>query len=183
MKEHIGPVLKATDNTDIPTPAVGFLLSDHKFLANQDIFKRALDCGVIVRNLFNPVGRSQLSLEKIIINDEVHAIDYPEGCNNISDFRQYSSYRFAFVPYAGDARANNCGVKGTAPPANPKEPYVTDPTNPGPCIGDIDIRYSTMLVTTQTSTYSKSWVEMLTEEGGIVGGIMFVTWFLGILNQ
>lgn len=39
------------------------------------------------------------------------------------------------------------------------------------------------LVATEKSKYSRDRIQMLTDEGGIIGGIMFVTWFLSIVNQ
>lgn len=91
-------------------------------------------------------------------------------------------------------------MNGTEPPPRSEDVDI--------CTGDVDIRFSTMLVTSQTSSYRKNWIDMLTDEvshlanpylhkapdcfsmltvvlsqGGIIGGIMFVTWFMGILNQ
>jgi len=40
-----------------------------------------------------------------------------------------------------------------------------------------------LLVTTQTSRYSKDRVQMLTDEGGILGAVMFLTWFFSIVTQ
>lgn len=150
------------------------MVFDRKFLASKELFEKALDCGVIVGNLFNPVGRTQLSLEQINVNDKVKDIDYSDNCSDPA-FRNYITYRFTLSNYATDLLGSGCGIVGNVPP--------DDPTDPRPCIGDIDIRYSTMLVTNQTSAYRKNWIDMLTDEGGIIGGIMFITWFMGILNQ
>ena len=137
-----------------PRPALGFLAFDPKFLEKPGLFKKAMDCGIVVGNLFNALGRTQLSLEQIYINDKVKAIEYTDECND-DEFRDYISYRFTLSNYAGDPNAD-CAIDGRVPPA--------DPSTDLPCIGDIDIRFSTMLVTNQTSTYRKSWIDMLTDE-------------------
>ena len=116
-----------------------------------------MDCGIIVGNLFNPIGRSQLSLEQITINDKVNAFEYSNGtCNDEPAFRNYTTYRFTLSDYAGDPAVGNCGIDGTEPPADPNDPF--------PCTGDIDIRFSSMLASTETSSYRKDWIDMLTDE-------------------
>ena len=114
-----------------------------------------MDCGIVVGNLFNPAERAQLSLEQVEIHDDVNAIHYTAKCDDPL-FRKYKSYRFTLSSYADNPGLDSCGINGTLPPP--------DPNNPFPCTGDIDIRFSTMLVTTQTSTHRKNWIDMLTDE-------------------
>ena len=84
-----------------------------------------------------------------------------QTCNEEHEFDSYRTYRFALSKYAS-VPLGDCGVDDVNPPPDPK-------ASP-PCGGDIDIRYSTMLVTKQMSVYRKNWIEMLTDEGGIIGG-------------
>lgn len=106
-------------------------------------------------------------------------LGYPSNCSD-PEFRNYITYRYTLITYGPpqaipDTKITGCGVNGTAPPDNQLENL--------PCLGAIDVRMQTMLVSTETSQYSKSRVSILTDEGGIVGGIMFITWFFSILNQ
>ena len=158
-------------NSDAP---LDLMIFDPKFLTDG-VFEKAYECGLITAFLFPARGRSQVSLEMITIDDEVKAFNYSYNPQcDIDAFRHYNTYRTSFISY----EVNNdpgCLISSSTPPP--------DQTDPLPCVGDVDIHFSSMLVTEQTSDYAKDWVGMLTDEGGIVGGIMFVTWFLGIPNQ
>ncbi|KAK0275426.1 hypothetical protein LTR35_011128 [Friedmanniomyces endolithicus] len=54
------------------------------------------------------------------------------------------------------------------------------PNYTGPCPAVLTMSYSSLLVTTLRSSHGTDWLKMLLEEGSIVGGIMFVTWFFNI---
>ncbi len=54
------------------------------------------------------------------------------------------------------------------------------PNYAGPCPAVLTMSYSSLLVTTLRSSHGTDWLKMLLEEGSIVGGIMFVTWFFNI---
>ena len=131
-----------------------FYVFDPKFLKSTKLFAKAVSCGVITGGLLPANWRTLLSLEQIYINDKVGAIEYPDGCNS-PEFRDYITYRFVMTAYDSQP-ASGCGVNGTAPP--------TDQNDPLPCIGDVDIRFGTTIVTSQTSTHSKNWIDMLTDE-------------------
>lgn len=53
----------------------------------------------------------------------------------------------------------------------------------GPCKGTLTMSFSSWMITTQRSMRASDWKQMLLDEGAIVGGVMFVTWFLGIFVQ
>lgn len=141
------------------------------------MFEKAYKCGIINGDLFSAYSRSQLSLEKIVVKDEVNAIDY-SGLNRYcqdATFREYDTYRPLLIPYGPPLDRSGCGINGTTIPSGSDALEA--------CTGAVDVQFATMLVTTETSKYSKDRVQMLTDEGGIIGGIMFVTWFLSIVNQ
>jgi hypothetical protein len=159
---------------------LGFIPFDPQFLKEPGLFKLAFDCGIVNGDLFSAYSNSQLSLEQININDEVEAIDYstyPRPDCDRPEFRKYSTYRPLMISYGppGVLPSEGCALDGTTLP--------TDQYAQRPCQGGIDVQFSSMLVTTQTSRYSRDRTQMLTDEGGVVGGIMFVTWFLSIVNQ
>ena len=162
-------------NAFLPSgPSLNFIAFDPKFLASRALFQKALNCGILNGALFPVTSRVQISLEKIIINDQVNAVEYTSGCDD-PGFRKYDLYRPSIVPYSQGSVNEACSIDGTSPPANPDDP--------SPCTGDVDIKFSSMLVTTQTSTYGRSQIEMITDEGGIIGAITFITWFMGILRE
>ena len=132
-----------------------FLVFDRKFLHNPTLFQKAINCGIIIGGLFPANARNQLILEQININDDVFAIEYSEQCN-LKAFRHYTTYRYLLIPYEILPPPSPCGVNGRTPPSNPFDPP--------PCTGDIDIRFGSMLVTNQTSARSKSWIDLLTDE-------------------
>ncbi|KAK0247816.1 hypothetical protein LTS09_017062 [Friedmanniomyces endolithicus] len=54
------------------------------------------------------------------------------------------------------------------------------PNYTGPCLAFVTMSYSSFLVTTLKSSHGTDWKQMLLDEGSIVGGTMFVTWFFNI---
>jgi hypothetical protein len=136
----------------------------------------AYNCGIMRARLFSAPIESQIALEQVIINDKVKAIDYSDFSSicDRPEFRHYSTYRQSLVQYGQPYQAPNCRINGTVPP---------EWDQLWPCQGHIDLTFGSMLVTTLTSDYSRDRVQMLTDEGGIIGGIMFGTWFFSIFSQ
>ena len=138
------------------------------------LFETAYKCGIIHADLFPARGRVYVAIEQIYINDIVNAINYSPECD-LEEFRSYVTYRTKVIPYAGQFGPTECAYPNTA--------TASEIAGMTACWGDIDVRFQTMLVNNQWSEYPKNWIDMLTDEGGIIGGIMFITWFMEILNR
>ena len=63
-----------------------------------------------------------------------------------------------------------------------------DVANPDNQVGDglcralLQIVFPTPLTTIYQSKHGKDWITILTEEGGVVGFVTFLTWFFGIFE-
>lgn len=148
-----------------------------KYLESEELLLTAGTCGLLADGyLFQAYGLSQIVMQQVNIVDKIGAIDYTKECDR-PEFRHYTTYNPVIsyfgqplVPYTSD---NPCTV--------PFAPSI--PQNPNPaCVGAIDIKFDSMQVITQTSDHSKSRITMFTDEGGIIGAVMFVTWFFSIFN-
>jgi hypothetical protein len=87
------------------------------------------------------------------------------GCN-LKSFIEYDVY--------------NSEVKRGGVPADMSECTTTSSNFTGPCSFKIGLSMSTMLVTSLSSARGTTWQKIMFDEGSIVGGITFVTWFLSI---
>ena len=155
-------------------PPLDFVAFDPKFLTSKTLFEKAINCGIINGRLFTVTSRTQVHLEQSTIHDVVRDIEYSIECDDPA-FRDFAFYRSSMSTYVDFDVDDSCALDGQNPPS--------DPSVSPPCVSDIDIKFSTMLVTSQTSRYSKSRTEMFTDEGGIIGAITFFTWFMGILKE
>lgn len=83
---------------------------------------------------------------------------------------KYTNYKYYTAdPYStGGFNLTGCDVSLTNPPKL--------------CLLQIVIRYKTFIVTTMRGTRKLAMQQMLIDEGGIVGGVMFVTWFFSIFT-
>jgi hypothetical protein len=150
-------------------PQLSILVFDTALLIQPSDLELALNCSIIPINLFPARQRTRLSIEQLIVDDAIGAIEYPHtACDK---FRRYNSYAVSVLPYGSAA--------GTLP--DQCDVSVTENTSEY-CINDVSIVFTTMRTTTLTSGRPKSWKEMLTDEGGIVGGIQFATWFFTIFT-
>lgn len=119
-------------------------------------------------------SRIQVLLEQTVIHDVVNDIKYTKDCDDPA-FRDFIFYRPSLSAYTEGGVNDECALDGQITPS--------DPWTSPPCGGDVDIKFSTMLVALQTSSYSESRTEMFTDEGGIIGAITFLTWFMGNLTE
>ena len=82
-----------------------------------------------------------------------------------------------------DMDANNYTTYSTTvvnlPLTNPSLCDVSA-TNFLPCWSSYRIMFGSNMVATQSSGRGTDWAKILTDEGGIAGGIAFFTWFLSI---
>lgn len=155
-----------------PNPQLQVSVFDTLLLTN---FELAFNCGIISSYLFPATQRVRLNVEQVNIEDSVDAIVYANFTEHSSSatqcnkFRDYAIYPLSAEPY-GEIGATSPQICDTS---------VTLDSSSS-CTNDIAIQFTSVRVTTQISKRPKSWKEWLTDEGGIIGGIQFVTWFSGI---
>lgn len=89
------------------------------------------------------------------------------------DFKHYNTYEADVVPL---------GAPFAPGPNNSCD--VGDDQNPpsGPCSAGVTVSFPSTLTRVYTSTHGKDWITILTEEGGVVGFVTFLTWFFGIFH-
>jgi hypothetical protein len=116
------------------------------------------------------LGDHTMQIEQSTINDYVGSLDESSistrpDCSR-KDYRHYSRWTSKFTT-SRTVPSNECHTRPSSQIGNP-------------CIGHFFLSISSLLLTTQTSSHSIEWKQMLLDEGSIVGGITFLTWFLGI---
>ena len=135
----------------------------------------AIDCGIVLVDLY-PVDQSTavgLYLEQTTIIDTVGALTLPtvkssltngtESCDAAS-FSNYNTYSYRMLELGGPPDIQNC----------------TESKSSGSCPFGIGMQMSSALVTERTSKRGTNLLKMLLDQGSILAGIAFVTWFLGI---
>ncbi|KAL9110271.1 MAG: hypothetical protein Q9227_005178 [Pyrenula ochraceoflavens] len=171
-----GPLKTGTDldllygfqyNPVTSTPMLGLAAFDSTFSLSD--FSAALNCGLITWGNFPAGGRAQLAIEQTLVSDDLGAFNRTAPCPGFTSAKKFSSYRtvpLSLVPWKADTACK------TRPADEEGESKY--------CNGDIDVYFSSGLVTVQTSGRGKDWVGIFIDEGSIVGGVSFVIWFLGI---
>ncbi|KAK1810277.1 hypothetical protein LTR12_015341 [Friedmanniomyces endolithicus] len=113
------------------------------------------------------VSRHDIYLRQTTIADDVGAIVQTNGNCSADIYTHYNQYDVSVQTLPM--------VTGGGPQCDLGLPNYT-----GPCPAMLMMSYSSLLVTTLRSSHGTDWLKMLLEEGSIVGGIMFVTWFFNI---
>ena len=94
---------------------------------------------------------------------------------NIPAFNQYQAYELSVVDWGdqpGIATYGGCDI------ANPQ-----NLAGDGLCRALLQIVFPTPLTTIYESRHGKDWITILTEEGGVVGFVTFLTWVFGIFES
>ena len=144
---------------------LGYTVFNHELI---DDFCLAFSCGAVSIHHFSAGGSVGLSLEQVIIDDNAGAIKWPKTWD-CSGFTNYTIYRSSLTPLDLDPQSKGCDLvdQGSA-------------NYTGPCVCSINLAFSTLLSTTQKSHPNYYWKRGLTDEGGIVGFVQFLTSFLSI---
>lgn len=111
------------------------------------------------------MGTNYITVEPYKMDDAVGALQSPEIPAACAKHTNYTYYRSSINHFAYTDRST-CDVGSH--------------NFTGPCMSATHISFATNMVTTQQSKHGTDWMQMLTDEGSIAGGIMFFTWFLGI---
>lgn len=95
-----------------------------------------------------------------------------QGCKSQPAFRRYTTYETDIVPLGAVTAdgSNDCDI------GDPNQPAT------GSCNADITVTFPSTLTRVYRSERSKDWITILTEEGGVVGFVTFLTWFFGIFK-
>ncbi|TKA81680.1 hypothetical protein B0A55_01346 [Friedmanniomyces simplex] len=113
------------------------------------------------------VGRNDVYLQQTTIADDVGAVVEPKGTCTADIYPHYNQYYTSVHTLPVETgRDNQCDL-GL-------------PNYTGPCRAVLTMKFSSLIVTTLRSDHGTDWKQMLLDEGSIVGGIMFVTWFFNI---
>ncbi|KAI9745422.1 MAG: hypothetical protein M1818_000956 [Claussenomyces sp. TS43310] len=160
------------DKNSAYPPNVIWLLLDPALVSN---FTYIYSCGfteMMDLILAPAVGESLMTIEQSRINDDIGSLD--ESSDSLGPYANCSRKGFshynrwdARLTSVSTINAGKCITGSSAPLDNT-------------CVGNLLVTYSSLSVTTQTSSHSIGWKQMLLDEGSIVGGITFVTWFFGI---
>ncbi|KAK6422934.1 hypothetical protein LTR95_016614 [Oleoguttula sp. CCFEE 5521] len=163
-----------TFNSDInPVSGMSFILYDAGYSFNDP--RAPLHCGSpAYQYLISPpvTTRSIINLQTTAYQwDDVRALgfrDYNDSCPP-----QLSSYSY----YTGTADSAYLGV----PLENSHCDVGGNNYTGANCSFSMFISQSNV-ITTQKSSHGTNALKILTDEGGILGGILFVTWFFGIFE-
>lgn len=149
-------------------PAFPFNLTDYSY-----------DCGnpPHYKNVYLHLGQ-KLSLDIVAtpysIKDPVHALSRGNSSLTFGGCRQINAYFYYDVSVADVGRSIQ----------RPEIEPCPDSNNTGTgainCTFLMQIKFASSLVTTQKSERATNTLRILTDEGSIVGGVLFLTWFLGI---
>lgn len=103
------------------------------------------------------------------IHDDYNELNLKPGCRK-GRVSHYSSYDIDIINLGHPLPLGNnkCDLAGN------------DWT--GSCNGDLTVTFTSRLTRLYTSQHGKNWITILTEEGGVVGFVTFLTWFLGIFS-
>lgn len=118
------------------------------------------------------LGYNYIGVEQTEINDAVDALEKNTSACSVSnrpysDYRRHASYRVTVNHLRLiDQKVCDVGSKGY------EKASVCPSVN--------YIHFSTNMVTRQTSSHGTDWKKIIVDEGSIVGGVMFFTWFLGL---
>lgn len=107
-----------------------------------ETFQLAGECVMYSGYLFPAIGVTQVVFEQINVDDKVHAIDLIPACDR-PEHRKYTRYRPSIVWMEDPLVSGECAVNGTTLPSNPDDPP--------PCQGAIDVHFSSMVVTMQVN--------------------------------
>jgi hypothetical protein len=132
-------------------------------------FQSSLECGLIALHEMPAIGSNSFLLTPSYYDDTKLKV-LPRNttnpdCNNLS--RSYFEY---------DVKLSSTGIYNYSA-------CDRKYTDTGTCISQAMIRFSTFDLQSFTTVHGKSATEILTDEGGIIGGIAFLFWIFSIWNQ
>jgi hypothetical protein len=110
------------------------------------------------------------------INDQVGVLNQrtSKTQNDLCSEGLINSHRYTYYT----ARYDEISSTGTLAESSCDVANAT--TYTGPCVIALQLYLSTVLVQTQTSAHGIDTLQILIDEGSIVGGVLFFTWFFSI---
>lgn len=133
------------------------------FDANLDL-EKSIDCGLIAFREMPAIGSSSFTVTPTHYDDSVLKV-LPRNTTNADCMTLPRTY------YQFEATVDSVGVYNYS---------VCDADTSQPCISQILVRYSTFNLQRFTTMQGLSAWDILTNEGGIVGGVAFLCWYFGI---
>lgn len=129
---------------------------------NEYDLQALLDCEYVTWIVVSGLAHNFISIEQVLINDHEKKLQSHSSCGSSSSFAIYRA-SLTSIPYKN---TTFCDISNGS-----SEEY---------CHVTTDVAYSSYLTTKLTSMKKKDRKTMLIEEGSIVGGITFLTYFLGV---
>lgn len=128
------------------------------------------DCSFLTGQYVPVLGTNYLWIERMDFDDKRGDLTNGRNASKCSlsarQFPSYSTYRSTITHF-------DLNDKSTCDYASSKYKDVA-------CESNNFIRFSSNMINMQTSGRGSSWLKMLTDEGAIVGGVMFFTYFIGV---
>lgn len=165
------PTPKQLTNSDIDQGQTGTVLTQTAFLDPRlaDDFPRAYNCAINSFMFLTTDTFQQVNLRPIVTIDEINAMERGGGCD-VPEFNRYTSYDLSVIDWGPQPEINmgnwDCDIN----------------TSDGVCTALTQIVFPTPVTTIYQSRHGKDWITILTEEGGVVGFVTFLTWFFGIFE-
>jgi hypothetical protein len=129
----------------------------------------ALECGIVALSEMPALGSTTFSVTPYAVDDTLNALKLPDGtCRDIYNNGQTHIEYTNQATSTGDLTSVSCDTSSSS----------YDPNHD--CISQVIIRYATTYMTKRSSKRSKENTDILVDIGGIVGGVCFVFWYLGI---
>lgn len=129
-------------------------------------FTEALDCGIVTLAEIPALGSNTLTITPYVMIDDVDALQSSSWSGHCTEYRHYRYY---------EGQLSSTGIFNSSSCDTSSKTYAG-----GKCISQVMLRFSTNIVTNFTSDRLLDRKQMFIDEGGIVGFVMFLTWFLGI---
>lgn len=132
-------------------------------------FEQSLECGLIALHEMPAIGSNSFLLTPSFYNDTILKV-LPRNTTNPDCYNLSRSY------YEYDVKLSSTGISNYSA-------CDKNHTSTGTCISQAMIRYSTFDLQTFKIVQGMSATDILTDEGGIIGGIAFLFWIFTIWTQ
>ncbi|KAK3630560.1 hypothetical protein LTR56_017358 [Elasticomyces elasticus] len=137
------------------------------FDSHQDVDLLQLCDPIVPLWLPAAVGTNRVYLKQTRISDDVKAVLQSDDKCNTTTYSNYTRYDTSVLTLpVMTGKGYQCDLG--------RSDYN------GPCPAELSMSFSSLLVTTLKSSNGTDMKQMLLDEGSIVGGVMFVTWFFNI---
>ncbi|KAE8365066.1 hypothetical protein BDV27DRAFT_107787 [Aspergillus caelatus] len=129
-------------------------------------FEKGLECGLITLREMPAIGSNSFAITASFYDDALNVLHVNSSNSDCAELGR-QVYQFETL------LSSTGGYNYTACDANEKEA----------CISQTLIRYATPYVQSFKTVQGKSATDILTDEGGIVGGVAYLSWLFTVIDQ